>query len=107
MKTMNTRQALAVIHEEYDSDEGLLVLFRLSSDIEEERLEIFIRALKSVEDYYQDKTLVEKDLVYKLLSFQTTLNASERHWKVSRPQGLTAQAVYNINMAIYDIFASD
>jgi len=107
LKTTNIKQALAIINEEYNSDDGLLVLFRLSSDVEEKRLDIFIEALKAIEDYYLDKTLIEKHLVYRLLSFQMALNSSAHHWKVSRPKGLTAQAVYNINMAIYDIFTND
>ena len=104
MDGMNIKQALALIHEEYDSDEGLLILFRLSSDVKGDRLEIFARALKVIEEHYQDKALIEKDLVYRLLSFYTTLNSSARHWKVSRPKGLTTKAVYELNMAILEVF---
>ena len=104
MTEMNIKQALALINEEYGSDEGLLILFRLSSDVEEQKLESFIQALKIIESHYQDEALIEKDLVYRLLSFYTTLNASARHWKVNRPKGLTAQTVFKLNMAILDIF---
>ena len=104
MKAISIKQALAIIDKEYDTDDGLLVLFRLSSDVEKERLGIFIEALKVIEGHYQDKALIEKDLVYRLLSFYTTLNASARYWKESRPDGLTSKAVYELNMAILDVF---
>ena len=106
MTDMNIKQALALINEEYVSDEGLLMLFRLSSDVEEQKLERFMQALKIIESHYQDEVLIEKDLVYRLLSFYTTLNASARHWKVNRPKGLTAETVFDINAAILDIFAT-
>ena len=104
MTDMNIKQALALLHEEYGSDDGLLILFRLSSDVEEEKFDSFVRALKIIEGHYQDQALIEKDLVYRLLSFYTTLNASARHWKVSRPKGLSVKAVYDLNMAILDVF---
>lgn len=104
---LNFEQSLEIINAEYDADDGLFLLFRLSADIEPQRLETFIQALNTIDAYYENKAMIEKRLVYKLLSFYTTLNASARHWKVSRPKSLTRKAVYNVNRAILDIFASD
>lgn len=103
---MDIKQALDIINQEYDRDDGLLIEFRMSADVDAARLEQFIEAVGVIDKYYEDKTLIEKDLVYRLLSFYTTLNASAGHWKVSRPKGLDKKTVFEINMVILDVFAS-
>jgi len=104
---MKIKEALALIKKEFESDDGLDVLFRMSSDISVERLDIFIDALKVIENHYQGKEFMEKELVYKLISLQQTLWASSGHWKVSHPAGLTPKKVFQINNAILDIFIDD
>lgn len=104
---MIIKDALALINHEHDSDEGLDLLFRMSADIQPERLEHFIAALKVIETHYTGKVMIEKDLVYKLVGFYRTLSSSARHWTASRPEGLTRKAVHDVNMAILNIFSTD
>jgi len=104
---MKIKEAQALIKKEFESDEGLDILFRMSSDIPEGRLDTFIEALEVIEKHYQGKEFIEKELVYKLTTLQATLNASSGHWKVSHPEGLTPQRVFEINRAILDIFIDD
>lgn len=104
---MNTQEAFAVIHKEFDSDDGLDLLFRMSADIEVERLEKFLKALALLQEHYTGRALMEKDIAYKLFSFYTTLSASAGHWTVSRPEGLTVKTVSAICIAISGIFSTD
>lgn len=103
-KGMNIEEARALINDEHDSDNGLDTLFRMSSDIEDERIENFIKALKSIEQHYQNQVFIERDLVYKLVGMSKTLRASSGHWKVSRPEGLDSKTCFEIHSAIHDIF---
>lgn len=103
---MNIETAKELINKEFDSDDGLHLAFRMSSDVEDIRIDNFLEALKSINENYQDKLLIEKELVYKLFNFYSTLQASERHWKVSRPEGLSSKRCFEIYSNISNIFAS-
>ncbi len=102
---MNITEAKTLIENEFTSDNGLDVLFRLSADIENERISIFIEALQTIEAHYQNEPYIERDLVYKLFSFHQTLQASAGHWKVSRPEGLDSKTCFKIFATIRAIFA--
>ena len=104
---MNIEDAFELINMEFESDDGLDLLFRMSADIEVERLEKFLKALALLQEHYTGRDLMEKDIAYKLFSFYTTLNASAGHWKVSRPEGLTVKTVSAIYIAISGIFSTD
>ena len=104
---MKIKEALELIKKESESKDGLCLLFRMSADISEERLDVFIEALNVIENHYQGKEFMEKELVYKLTSLQQTLWASSGHWKVSHPEGLTPKKVFQIHNAILDIFIDD
>ncbi len=103
---MDIAEALALIEQE-EADDGLLLLFRMSHDIPEQKLDKFIEALGVIENHYQGIRLIEKELVNKLLWFYRTLSASASHWKVSHPKGLTPQRVFEVNKAILDVFTDD
>ncbi len=102
---MNITEPKTLIDSEFSADNGLDVLFRLSADVEQERIARFIEALQTIEAHYQNEPYIERDLVYKLFSFHQTLQASARHWKVSRPEGLDSKTCFKIFTAIRDIFA--
>lgn len=104
---MNMEEAFALIHHEFDSDDGLDLLFRMSADIEVERLENFLGALNLLQEHYTGQDMIEKDVAYKLFSFYTTLSASAGHWKVARPKGLTVKTVSAIYIAISGIFSTN
>ena len=104
---MEIEKALSLIDKEWESDTGLLVLFRMSSDVEVARLDAFIEAVNSIRDYYQGKKWIEKHLVYLLLGFYRTLSASQGHWKVSHPEGLGPEKVYEVLSSILDVFTDD
>lgn len=104
---MKIKEAKALIKQEEESESGLLILFRMSEDVSEERLDKFIEALRTIEQYYQGELLIEKALVNQLMWFYRTLNASAGHWKVIHPKGLTPGKVFEIQSSILDVFASD
>lgn len=103
---MDTREAFELFHHEFEADDGLDCLFRMSADVEPERLERFLEALSVMAEYYEDKAVVEKDVAFKVISFRDTLSASAGHWKVSRPKGMTIQATTALILAFSRIFAS-
>jgi len=103
---MTVEDARKLIHNEYHNKKGLLILFRMSFDVEEERIKEFLKALSYLEEYYTDKKVIEKELVYQLLSLSDTLKASMGHWKVSRPKGLDKDTCWKIIEGIRNIFSS-
>ncbi|MFD2562871.1 hypothetical protein [Aquimarina rubra] len=102
---MDITQAKKLIHKEFNAQNGLDVLFRMSADIEEERITEFLEALKCIEEYYADKKTIEKKLVYQLFSMHQTLKASMGHWKVSRPEGLDKDTCWKIFDGIRSVFS--
>ncbi|WP_108870047.1 hypothetical protein [Aquimarina aquimarini] len=103
---MQIKQARELIHKEFISDNGLDVLFRMSADVEAERIAKFIKALKCLEQHYQHKDVIEKELIYQLFSMHQTLQASMGHWKVSNPEGLNKRTCFQIFDSIKSIFTS-
>ncbi len=103
---MTVSEAKQLIHKEHDTNKGLLLLFRMSFDVEKDRIERLLEALQVIEGHYADKTLIEINLVYKLLSLSDTLKASMSHWKVSRPEGLDKDTCWNIIDGIKRIFSN-
>ncbi len=103
---MDFKQALTILRHEHEADDGLLVLFRLSDDVTEERLERFVEVLNVLETHYDGTDVVGKDVAYMVMSFYQTLSASAGHWKVSRPKGLTLKMTMKILIALSGVFAS-
>ena len=101
---MTIEEAKKLIHKEYNGDKGLLILFRMSADVEEERINEFLKALRSIEQYYADKKTISKELVYQLVSLSDTLKASMGHWKVERPMGLDKDTCWKIIEGIRSVF---
>ena len=104
---MNIEQALAVIETEYGSDDGLLLLFRMSADTKPEKLDAFLAAIKVVTEHYTGQDMIEKDLAHKIMSFYQTLTASAGHWKVGRPEGLDIRTTSNLIIALTGVFATN
>jgi len=102
---MNIEQAKILINEEFNSKNGLNVLFRLSQDIDDKRISFFLEALRSIEKNYRNEIYIERDLVYKLFNFHQTLQASQNHWKNDRPKGLTYEICFEIFTTIGNVFA--
>lgn len=103
---MTQDEAITLIEKEYWDDDGLLIKFRMSDDVEIERLECFIVALEGMTAYYADKSHVSKSHAYMIMSFRSTLSASARHWKVSRPEGLSLQMTTKLIIALSGVFAT-
>lgn len=103
---MIVEEAKNIIHKEYHSKNGLLILFRMSFDVEEERIKEFLKALSCLEKHYSDKSVIEIELVYQLLSLKDILKASMRYWKVERPLSLDKDTCWKIINGIQNIFAS-
>lgn len=103
---MTAEDAFAVFNHEYDADDGLLFRFRMSDDVETERLQRFLSALEVMSDHYEGKTHVEKAIAYRVMAFRDTLSASVGHWKVSRPKGMTTNMVTALFIAFSSVFAS-
>ncbi|WP_103070103.1 hypothetical protein [Aquimarina sediminis] len=103
---MTIEEAKKHIHQEFVSDDGLDVLFRMSFDVEEERITEFLKALKRLEEHYTNESVIEKKLVYQLFSMHQTLKASMGHWKVSHPEGLDRKTCWKIFDGIKSIFSS-
>jgi len=101
---MNIEEAKKLIHSEYNSQNGLDTLFRMSADVEEKRIVKFLEALKCLEVYYEDKKTISKELVYQLFSMHNTLRASMGHWKVERPKGLDQDTCWKIFEGIRNVF---
>jgi|GEM_PF-2826720 len=101
--TMTTEEAKNLVYEEYESDHGLDLLFRMSADIEPERIAHFIKALKCLEQHYADQESIERRLAGNLFSMFQTLQGSQRHWKVSRPKGLDRDTCWEIFTTIRHI----
>jgi len=103
---MTGQEALELIHKEYDADDGLLIKFRMSEDVETARLERFHEALETLYTHYETETHVEKHIAYMIMSFRDTLSASAGHWKVSRPEGLSIQMTTKLIIALSRVFGS-
>lgn len=103
---MNLQEAKKYITKEYESDYGLDTLFRLSYDVEEERIAQFIQALQCLQEHYAEKPIIEKRVAFQLFSINETLKASMGHWKVSRPKGLDHDTCWKIIDSIRRIFSS-
>lgn len=103
---MTAEEAFALFNHEYDDDDGLLLRFRMSDDVETERLQRFLSALEAMSEHYEGKTHVEKSIAYRVMSFRDTLSASVGHWKVSRPEGMTTNMVTALMIAFGRVFAS-
>ncbi|GAA0718276.1 hypothetical protein GCM10009430_16190 [Aquimarina litoralis] len=101
---MTPEEAKKLIHKEYNSQNGLDTLFRMSADVEEKRIEKFIEALQAIEHYYSDKKTISKELVYQLFSMYNTLRASMGHWKVEHPKGLDKDTCWKIFDGIRNVF---
>ncbi len=102
---MKTEDAFTVFQHEYDADDGLLMKFRMSDDVETERLERFLEALDTLAVHYEGQTHVEKHMAYRVMSFRDTLSASASHWKVSRPEGMSTQMTTKLIIALSHVFA--
>ncbi|WP_417786505.1 hypothetical protein [Tenacibaculum sp.] len=57
---MIIQEAKKLIHKEYESDDGLDALFRMSADIKEEQVALFLQALQCLEEHYASKHVIEK-----------------------------------------------
>lgn len=101
---MNIDDAMTLINKEAYSDKGLDLLFRMSSDIEKERITAFLTALKCLEEHYENKPLIERKLAKALFSLRTTLQASQKYWKMSHPKGLEPKICFEIHEAIGNVF---
>ncbi len=101
---MTVTEAKELIHYEYESDDGLDLLFRMSADIEKERIAKFITALKCLEEHYATQQMIEKELVYKIYSMHQTLQASMKYWIASRPKGLDRHTCSEISARVSGIF---
>lgn len=100
---MTKEEAKNLINQEYESDNGLDLLFRMSADIEPERIAIFLTALKCLEQHYADQEYIERKLAGSLFRMHQTLQASQSHWKVSRPEGLDKETCWEIFTTIRHI----
>lgn len=103
---MTQEEAFALFHAEHDGDDGLLLGFRLSNDVDPARVEALLAALAVMESYYTGRDVIEKNVAYKLLSFRITLSGSAGHWKVSRPEGLDIKTTTKLGIAFGSILAT-
>ena len=103
---MTEDDAIALIEKEWDDDDGLLVKFRLSDDVETHRLERFLQALEGLTTHYMGKSHVTKHHAYIVMSFRDTLAASASHWKVSRPEGLSIQMTSKLISTLSSVFGT-
>ena len=103
---MTYDEALALIEEEYDDSDGLLIKFRMSDDVETARLERFMEALDGITAHYTGQSHITKRHAYMIMSFRDTLSASASHWKVSRPEGLTIQMTSNLISKLSSVFGT-
>lgn len=101
---MTKQEAFDLIEREYEADDGLLIKFRMSDDVETERLERFIEALQVLRAHYSTQTHVERHTAYVMMSFRDTLSASAGHWKVSRPEGFSIQMTTKLIIALGGVF---
>jgi hypothetical protein len=102
---MKTEDAFVLIDHEHEAEDGLLIKFRMSDDVETERMERFLEAIDTLSRHYDQQSHAEKDMVYKIMSFRDTLSASAGHWKVSRPEGLTLQMTTKLLIALSSVFS--
>ncbi|AZJ33495.1 hypothetical protein [Tenacibaculum mesophilum] len=102
---MNFQEAKKHIAKEYQSDDGLDTLFRMSADVEEERIARFLQALRCLQEHYTEKPVIEKEVAFQLFSINETLKASMGHWKVNRPKGLDHNTCWKIIESIRCIFS--
>ena len=103
---MNLKEAKKYIDKEYESDDGLDTLFRLSADLEEERIAQFLQALQCLQEHYATKPVIEKKVAFQLFSINETLKASMGHWKVNRPKGLDRDICCKIIDSIRRVFSN-
>lgn len=103
---MTFADAVTLIHHEHEADDGLLTLFRLSEDVEPERVGAFLGALKCVADYYSGRTEIDKQIAYEVFSFYQVLTASAAHWKASRPDGMAIDVTTALILALNNVFSS-
>ncbi|WP_020532575.1 hypothetical protein [Flexithrix dorotheae] len=103
---MNLQEAKKHIDKEHESDNGLDTLFRLSADVEEERIAQFLQALQCLQEHYAGKLAIEKKVAFQLFSINETLKASMGHWKASRPKGLDHDTCWEIINSIRRIFSN-
>lgn len=103
---MTQDEAIILIEKEFRDDNDLHTKFRMSDDVDTERLERFIMALEGMTDYYAKQSHVSKSHAYMIMSFRDTLSASAGHWKVSRPKGLTIQMTTRLIIALSGVFAT-
>lgn len=103
---MTEDEAIALIVKEYDADDGLLIKFRMSDDVEPARLERFLEALEGITTHYTGQSHVTKSHAYIIMSFRDTLSASASHWKVSRPEGLTIQMTSKLISTLSSVFGT-
>jgi len=57
---MTEDEAIGLIEKEYDTDDGLLIKFRMSDDVETARLERFLEALEGMAAHYTGQSHVTK-----------------------------------------------
>ena len=100
---MTKEEAINLIYEEYESDNGLDLMFRMSADVEPARMANFIAALKCLEQHYAGEEYIERKLAGRLFSMHQTLQGSQSHWKVSRPEGLDRDTCWEVFTTIRHI----
>lgn len=106
MSKMNVEKAKQHIQHEYESQDGLDTLFRMSADVAEARIENFLNAIHALESYYANKSMIEKRLVYQLCSINETLKTSIGHWKAEHPKGLDKESCWKIMNGIRKVFSN-
>lgn len=106
---MNIEEAETFIKREFESDDGLLLQFRMSDDIGEETIEEFLEAINTLQEHYRGKEYIERYLVNALNSLQNTLRASASHWvhrdETFWPEGITRETLFRIYRGIDWIFS--
>lgn len=106
---VDIEEAKKFIAEEFESDEGLLLQFRLSEDIGEEKIELFLKAIDTLQEHYRGEELIERSLVNALNSLQNTLRASASHWSHREekfwPKGINRYTLFKIYNGIDRVFS--
>lgn len=103
---MTEDDAFKLINYEYESDDALLLKFRMSDDVDPKRIQAFLEALEVVTEFYEGRAMVSKSIAYRINSFRSTLSASAGHWKVARPKGLPIKTTTALIIALSGVFAS-
>ncbi len=106
---MNFEEAKYFLITEFESDYGLLIQFRISDDVGDEKIDNFIQAIHTMQDYYKGKKLIDRYLVNILNTLSNTLQASASHWtkwdEENWPKGLNIEKLFSICRGIDRVFS--